>query len=69
MSARMRRYRARQKTGRRVVHVEIDDVAHVEALIAARLLHPQRGDDPVAIAAAIEKLLDMLVGGDASRRH
>jgi hypothetical protein len=58
-AARMERYRARQRTGRIIVPVEIDDVIVIDALILAGLLAEDARDDRVAIGRAIEALISV----------
>jgi hypothetical protein len=61
---RMRHLRQRRANGRAVLRVEVDEVAHVERLIARGLLRPNQCDDRVAIASATERLLDSLEVAD-----
>ena len=57
---RVRRFRARKKTGAAVLSFVIitDEIATADMLIAADLLEPNRADDPAAIAAAVGKMID-----------
>ena len=61
---RMRRYRERQRAGRRVVQVEIDADGE-EALIGAGLLGAWATDDGGAVADAVAALLRQLVRGES----
>jgi hypothetical protein len=54
---RLRRHRARQRAGRVVVSVEVDEVVVSEFLITASLLDATQADDRAALAKAVEKLI------------
>ncbi len=56
---RQRRYRQRQKCGRRVVCVEVDDRG-IELLIEASLLSEREGLSNQCIASAISNLVESL---------
>ena len=56
---RQRRYRQRQKCGRRVVCVEVDDRG-IELLIEAGCLSEREGDTNQRIASAISNLIESL---------
>ena len=58
---RQRRYRQRQKLGRRVFNVELDD-RDIERLIDAGLLKEHQGLDDQSIATAISGLVESLDG-------
>ena len=58
---RQRRYRQRQKCGRRVVCVELDD-KDIDRLIDADLLKEHQGLDGQSIATAISSLVESLDG-------
>lgn len=60
-----RTYRQRVSAGKIVVHIEIDEVETVAALVAEGLLEANAADDKRAIAAAIEKVIAMLVRREA----
>ena len=62
---RQRNYRKRQTAGKIILQIEISEVETVAALVAAGFLSPETADDKQAIAAAIERLVSMLVGRDA----
>lgn len=57
---RVRRHRERRAAGRLTVTIEIDEVATIEALCAAKLLSPLQEPDRDEIAHAIERLLELL---------
>jgi len=61
-TARVLRFQQRQKAGKAVVSVEIDQVAVAALLERMNLLAEHQFDDRVAIAAAIGHLLDHLTG-------
>ena len=56
---RQRRYRQRQKLGRRVFTIELDD-KDIERLIDAGLLKEREGLDGQCIASAIADLVESL---------
>ena len=58
---RQRRYRQRQKCGRRVFNVELD-YRDIERLIDAGLLKEHQGLDGQSIATAISGLVEALDG-------
>lgn len=58
VSFRVREHRARQKAGRVVLAVEVDEVKLVAALIDSRLLDATAADDREAIERATEKLIE-----------
>ncbi|UVC17586.1 hypothetical protein [Mesorhizobium onobrychidis] len=51
---RMRRYRERQRNGRRPLLIDVDEVAVAEYLIAAGFLPPCKAEDRNAIRTAAE---------------
>jgi hypothetical protein len=55
-----RAYRERQREGLAVLHVTVDLVAWVEALIAARMLQPADYDNRPAIEVATARVLELL---------
>ena len=59
MSARerMRRWRERNRAGKRLVTVELDDLVLSEALVATGDLDPQQDDDPKALSRGLQSLL------------
>ncbi len=59
-SSRMRRHRARQRAGRLVLAVEVDEVGLVELLIETGRLSRDRSEDRKAITDATTKLLASL---------
>jgi hypothetical protein len=58
---RMRRSRTRRRTGRRVYRVEADEVALETVLSDLGHLRPDDADDPHAVEAALERLLERLM--------
>jgi len=56
-AARQRRYRARLRSGRRPLTIEIDDVEWPEILIALGRLGRDQVDDPKALARATSEYL------------
>ena len=59
-AARIRRWRARQATGKAVLHIEIDLFRHTEMLVAAGFLAAWDDHDRAAIEAATARLLTAL---------
>jgi hypothetical protein len=57
---RVRRFRERQKSGKAVLHIEVDLFAHSEMLIAAGLLKTWDDSDRSAIEEATARLLKTL---------
>lgn len=66
-AGRMRRHRQLVLNGRMIVAVEIDDTAVPAALVSEGFLRPDACDDKRAIGRAIERVIAILVAGDASR--
>jgi hypothetical protein len=64
---RNRRWRQRARNGRVVLPIEIDQFEVADALVDAGLLEQWSADDRVAIAAAVERLLQIVISRDASR--
>jgi hypothetical protein len=62
---RQRHYRQRQSAGKIIVHIEIDEVPTVDALVSAGFLRADDCDNKPAIAAAIQRVIEALVAGDA----
>ena len=58
---RARRYRQRQSNGRIMITIEIDDVTVPAALVTAGFLAADACDDRQAIAAAIERVIEVLM--------
>jgi hypothetical protein len=56
-AARMRRRRAREREGKAVLRIEVDEIEVAEVLCAARLLDPVLNHSREDIARGIEKLL------------
>jgi hypothetical protein len=52
---RVQQFRTRQRTGKILLTIEVDEVLLVEALIEARLLYRHLADDHRAITRALEK--------------
>jgi hypothetical protein len=59
---RQRHYRQRQNAGKIILHVEVDEIETTQALIDGGFLHADAADDKRAIAAAIERVIAMLIG-------
>jgi hypothetical protein len=59
---RQRVYRARQNAGKIVLHIEVDEVETVAALVDGGFLDANAADDKRAIADAIERVIAMLIG-------
>lgn len=57
---RMRRHRKRQRAGRRVLLVEIDEVAIEHVLISHGYLDPLRADSAKSVERALAALIDRL---------
>jgi hypothetical protein len=66
---RARRYRDRRSSGLTVLAVEIDEVDHVEKLIAAGFLPASKSEDREAIAKATARLLAAIEVADIHPRH
>ncbi len=54
---RQRRYRERQKAGRRVIMIEIDEVETAAALERLHLLNPLYADDDEAVQQALNEMV------------
>jgi hypothetical protein len=52
---RVQQFRTRQRTGKILLTIEVDEVLLVEALTEARLLYHHLADDRGAITRALEK--------------
>jgi hypothetical protein len=52
---RVQQFRTRQRTGKILLTIEVDEVLLVEALVEARLLYRHLADDRGAITRALEK--------------
>jgi hypothetical protein len=52
---RVQQFRTRQRTGKILLTIEVDEVLLVEALIEARLLYRHLADDRGAITRALEQ--------------
>ncbi|OWO94518.1 hypothetical protein B5E41_12190 [Rhizobium esperanzae] len=59
-TARQRRYRSRQKAGRRVIMLEVDEVELAAVLEKLRFLNPLNADDDEAVQRALQNLLGVL---------
>ena len=62
---RQRNYRKRQTAGKICLQIEVDEVETVQALIAAGFLAADAAENRALIAAAIERLVALLVARDA----
>lgn len=60
---RQRRYRERRKAGRRVIRVEIDEVALSFMLEGLHFLDPQAADDDEAVERGLNDMLQVLCRG------
>ncbi|MGO7508891.1 hypothetical protein ACC677_02505 [Rhizobium ruizarguesonis] len=58
--ARQRRYRERQKSGRRVLMLEIDEVETAAMLEELHFLNPLDADDDEALQLALCKMIQLL---------
>ena len=57
-SEKVKRWRARQREGRRVIHVDVDMAATVEWMIATGFLQPTDAiDDTGAVAEAVGRAI------------
>ena len=57
---RVQRHRERRRGGLRCFQIEVDEIATVDMLVAAKLLYPEQVDDDGAITAALERLVELL---------
>jgi hypothetical protein len=57
---RMRRHRERQRAGRRVLRVEVDEAAIEDALVNHGYLDPLRADSSKSVERALAALIDRL---------
>ncbi|MDX0531508.1 hypothetical protein GOC94_30905 [Sinorhizobium medicae] len=60
---RQRRYREGRKAGRRVIMIEIDEVALCVVLEGLNFLDPQDGDDAEAIGWGLTEMVQVLCRG------
>jgi hypothetical protein len=58
---RQRLHRARERTGKIVLRIEIDEVGLTEALIAAKMLDPRIDHDRAAVEAAVARMLELII--------
>ena len=56
---RVQRHRERRRGGLKCFQIEVDEVATVDMLVIAKLLHPEQADDDGAITAALERLIEI----------
>jgi hypothetical protein len=54
-----RRRRERERAGKILITVEAPEVELIEALKLAGFLDPNRADDPVAIQAALQRVVEL----------
>jgi hypothetical protein len=59
-ASRQRAHRERQREGKIVLSVTVDEVALCEALVSGGFLDPVNADNRAEIEAAVERLLDTL---------
>lgn len=64
-AARMKVLRERQRNGRIPLQITVDEVGLVEALIGTGFLHASDADDRRALAAAVERVLAVLIESDS----
>jgi hypothetical protein len=50
----------RRKAGLRVFHIEADEISLADMLVTAKILDPEKVDDPAAIAVALQKMIALL---------
>lgn len=60
-------WRAREKAGRCVLKIEVDEAELAVALVDAGLLNPSIADDRVALIEATQRALFLYLAGEASR--
>jgi hypothetical protein len=67
---RQRDYRARQRSGKRVYCIALDEVALVAKLLEAapELLDETDADDPECVAAALQKTVEGWIGTEPDDR-
>ncbi len=68
-TARVRRWRARRRAGRVVVHLEIDEVAVGELLAHHGVLPPCGCDDSATLGHALEQFIERLTAADAEQHN
>ena len=66
-AARMRSYRARQRAGRVLVSVELDETDLVATLVAHGFLDPCEADDAEKVSGAVGRVLRALIADHRSR--
>jgi hypothetical protein len=66
--AATRRWRARERNGRVLLKIELDEAALTLALIDANLLAINKADDRKALTAATQRVLERFIAGDISQR-
>ena len=65
----MRALRQRERTGRILLRLEVDEAETVVGLINVGLLNPLRGDDRNAITEAAQQALTMFLAGEDLRQQ
>jgi hypothetical protein len=58
-ATRVARAYQRRRGGLRCFQIEVDEVAAVDMLVAAKLLDPRQVDDHCAICVALERLVEL----------
>jgi hypothetical protein len=66
---RKRRYRRRQREGKRLVRFEVDEIGVIGLLSHHGLLAPCCCDNDSAIDHALKQLVDRLIAADGARRQ
>jgi hypothetical protein len=61
------RWRARERAGRCLLKVEVDEVAVTLALIDRKLISPLRADDRAELSRAAGRALELFCSGETSR--
>ena len=68
-AARSRQYRRRQRDGKRLAHIEIDEIAVTELLIHHGLLPAHGSDEREVIDTALKELVERLTAADAAQHN
>jgi hypothetical protein len=65
---RVREHRARERAGKVLLHLEVDEVDVTELLVRHGLLPPRRDCDRTELAAALSTLIRRLTDADKAQR-
>jgi hypothetical protein len=57
---RVSRAKQRRRSGLRVFHIEADEISVADMLVTAKILDPEKVDDPAAVASALQKMIGLL---------